>query len=246
VKKLLRGVAKRIPGVPYLFQKYVALTLKSRPAEDVFTSYFARNTWGGRESVSGQGSDAEQTRIIVRELGGLVRELGIRTLLDVPCGDFHWMNDVDLGATSYVGADIVADLIKRNEMRYGSERVRFEKRNLVEDSLPKVDMIFCRDCLVHFSYEDVFRALRNICDSGSTYLLTTSFPGRRRNEDIVTGQWRPLNLQVAPIALPAPMRIVDEGCTESNGAFRDKALCLWYVDDLRVHLRSADQVRCAR
>jgi hypothetical protein len=235
---LLRRAAKRIPGVPYLFQKYVALTLKSRPAEDVFTSYFTDNTWGGRESVSGQGSDAEQTRIIVRELGILLRELDIRTMLDVPCGDFHWMKDVDLGVTSYIGADIVADLIGRNEMRYGSERVRFEKRNLLVDGLPKVDMIFCRDCLVHFSYGDVLRALRNICDSGSTYLLTTSFPGRSRNQDIVTGQWRPLNLQVAPISLPAPVRVMDEGCTENDGAFRDKALCLWRVDDLRARLSS--------
>ena len=234
MKRLLRRVAKRIPGVPYVFHKYHALTLKSRPAEDVFTSYFAGNTWGGKQSVSGQGSDAEQTRIVVRELGVLVRELAIRTLLDVPCGDFHWMKDVDLGATSYIGADIVADLIEQNQLRYGGDRVRFEKRNLLEDSLPKVDMIFCRDCLVHFSYDDVFRALRNICGSGSTYLLTTSFPGRRRNQDIVTGQWRPLNLEVAPISLPAPERIMDEGCTENDGAFRDKALCLWRVDDLRA------------
>jgi hypothetical protein len=221
-----------------MFNKYVALTLKSRRAEDVFTSYFAGNTWGGKESVSGQGSDAEQTRTIVRELGVLLRELEIHTMLDVPCGDFNWMKHVDLGATSYVGADIVEDVIRRNEMEYRSERVRFEKRNLLEDSLPKVDMIFCRDCLVHFSYEDVFRALRNICDSGSTYLLTTSFPSRRRNEDIVTGQWRPLNLELAPVVLPAPVRVVDEGCTESDGAFRDKSLCLWRVNDVRSCLVS--------
>lgn len=238
MKRLLRRVAKRIPGVPYVFHKYLALTLKSRPAEDVFTSYFAGNTWGGKESVSGQGSDAGQTRIIVRALGVLLRELGIRTLLDVPCGDFHWIKDADFGTTSYIGADIVADLIKRNDMRYGNERVRFEKRNLLEDSLPKVDMIFCRDCLVHFSYEDVFRALGNICDSGSTYLLTTSFPGRRSNDDIVTGQWRPLNLEVAPVVLPAPLRMVNEGCTESDGAFRDKSLGLWRIDEVRARLVS--------
>ena len=232
MKKLLRGVAKRIPGVPYLFQRYVALTLKSRPAEDVFTSYFARNTWGGRESVSGQGSDAEQTRIIVRELGGLVRELGIRTLLDVPCGDFHWMNDVDLGATSYVGADIVADLIKRNEMRYGSERVRFEKRNLVEDSLPKVDMIFCRDCLVHFSFADIWRAFRNFQESGGRYLLTTTFIERDANPDIATGGWRPLNLERPPFCLPPPVAVIDERCLHSGGAGRDKRLGLWELASL--------------
>ena len=83
-----------------------------------------------------------------------------------------------------------------------------------------------------------FRALRNICDSGSTYLMTTSFPGRRKNEDIVTGQWRPLNLEVAPVAFPAPLRIVNEGCTEGDGAFRDKSLGLWRVDDVRARLVS--------
>ena len=239
MKRLLRRVAKRIPGVPYVFDKYVALTLRSRPAEDVFTSIFAGNKWEGTESVSGQGSDREQTLVVVRELGVLLRELKIGTMLDVPCGDFHWMKQVDLGATTYIGADIVADLIQRNEIQHGSDRVRFEKLNLLSDRLPNVDLIFCRDCLVHFAYDDVFRALRNICDSGARYLLTTSFPGRRRNDNIVTGQWRPLNLQAAPVALPAPLRSVEEGCTENRGAFHDKSLCLWRVDD--VHSRLVSQ-----
>jgi hypothetical protein len=234
--RLLRAVARRIPGVPYVFHKVVALTLRARPAEDVFTSIFDGNKWQGKESVSGQGSDTQQTRVVIRELPVVIRDLGIRTLLDVPCGDFHWMKEVDRGEARYIGADIVAHLVQRNEVQYGSDRVRFQKLNLLTDNIPKVDMIFCRDCLVHFSFEDVFRALQNICSSESTYLLTTSFPGRRSNNDIVTGQWRPLNLQVAPMSLPAPLRTIEEECTENDGAFRDKSLCLWRVDDLRAHL----------
>jgi hypothetical protein len=35
----------------------------------------------------------------------------VKSLLDIPCGDFHWMRRVNLQGLSYVGADIVRELI---------------------------------------------------------------------------------------------------------------------------------------
>lgn len=67
------------------------------------------------------------------------------------------------------------------------------------------------------------KALKSIRESGSRYLLTTTFPGK--NRDIVTGQWRKLNLQADPFNLPAPLKLFSEQCTEPGG--EDKALGLW-------------------
>jgi hypothetical protein len=49
---------------------------------------------------------------------------------------------------------------------------------------------------------------------------------------IADGDWRPLNLQRPPFGLPAPHRIIVEGCTEEGGAYRDKALGLWRIAEL--------------
>ena len=77
----------------------------------VFTEIFKRNFWGDRESVSGSGSNQEQTRVIVREIPRVLKEVGARTLLDLPCGDFNWMQRVDLSGVSYTGGEIVQDLV---------------------------------------------------------------------------------------------------------------------------------------
>ena len=42
--------------------------------------------------------------------------------------------------------------------------------------------------------------------SGIPYLLTTTFPGAAANEEIVTGDWRVLNLEAPPFGLPPPSR----------------------------------------
>ena len=86
---------------------------------------------------------------------------------------------------------------------------------------------------MHLSYEDIRRALGNVLQGDIPYILTTTFPGAEPNEDIVTGDWRTLDLERAPFQLPPPMRILNEGCTEGGGAFADKSLGLWRSEELR-------------
>ena len=130
-------------------------------------------------------------------------DFDVGTILDLPCGDFYWMKHVPMDYIRYIGADILSELIQRNNELYGHPNVAFRRMNLLEDRLPKVDLILCRDCLVHFSYRHVETALRNICDSGSTYLLTTTFTERRRNHDIATGEFCLLNLEAQPFSARA-------------------------------------------
>lgn len=209
---------------------------ESRAAEHVFTNIYRNNSWNGIDSSSGTGSDFHQTRIIARTLPTLVSALRIETILDLPCGDFHWMSRVDLSGVDYVGADIVRELIRKNRQQHGRAGVSFRRLNLLTDSLPFVDLILCRDCLVHLPFADVFVALINICRSGAEYLLTTTFPDRTENRDIEAGDWRPLNLQRAPFRLPSPLRVINEGCTEGGGYFHDKSLGLWRVADIAALL----------
>ncbi|MCH2181624.1 MAG: class I SAM-dependent methyltransferase [Mariniblastus sp.] len=207
--------------------------LKSQSPEQIFSRYYRGNKWSGKESVSGRGSDDDQTATIVEALPRLFAELGISTILDIPCGDFRWMEKVDLSRVEYVGADIVGEMIGRNREQFQSGSVAFQQLDLISDPLPRADLVLCRDCLVHLSFEDVFAALQNLCDSRSDYLLTTTFTAARENSDILTGQWRALNLERAPFHFPPPLQVINEGCSEGGEAFRDKSLGLWALADLR-------------
>ncbi len=197
-----------------------------------FTHIFRANLWGS-ESVSGSGSEAEQTRELRTRLPELLARFGVRTLLDLPCGDFGWLSGVDLGVDKYIGADIVAELVTRNAERYGDGGAReFRTLDLIGDPLPRADAVLCRDCLVHLSNADIGRAVSNLRRSGSRYLLTTTFVELTRNSDISTGDWRPLNLCREPFGFPEPLAVLLEGCTENDGAYADKALALWEISTL--------------
>jgi hypothetical protein len=198
----------------------------------LFSSIFEQNAWGDCESVSGPGSSRVRAALFRADLEALVRGLKVRTLLDVPCGDFNWLGDFDLGIERYVGVDIVPALIARNRAKFGSKRRRFLVRDMVCDRLPRVDLIFCRDGLVHLSHAEIFAALRNFKRSGSKWLLTNTFVGHVANGELPG--WNPLNLQAPPFALPQPLHVIDEKCLGYGGAYRDKRLALWRLSDLDI------------
>ena len=231
-----KDIARRLPLVRLMYRgaraAYGSYLRTIRPSEDIFRDKFARNAWRGAESVSGTGSDLEQTRVVIQELPRLLRSLGVSTLLDLPCGDFNWMRQVDLSGVRYIGADVVPEIVAHNA-RFTTPEITFTRLNLLTGQLPRVDAIFCRDCLVHLSFADIERALTNIVRSGSTYLITTTFPDRSANVDIPTGRWRVLNLQAPPFDFPPPLRLLVEQCTEGDGTYRDKSLGVWRIEDIR-------------
>jgi len=226
ISKLSRSLSKR----------YTRYRLKGKDTREVFTDIYNDNTWLGSDSISGRGSEGEEIKIISQALPVLLKQFNISSMLDIPCGDFHWMQNIDIGDVEYTGADIVTELVQSNIDKYKNDKIRFISLNLLTDKLPKVDLIFCRDCLVHFSFSDIYSALENVCRSESKYLLTTTFTERKRNRVISTGQWCPLNLQIAPFNLPEPLSITNEGCIQDSGTFSDKSLALWEVSEIKKNL----------
>jgi len=226
-----------VPFDPEFFARRAA-TGVDVTALAAFRYAYLTNHWAGPESPSGPGASLDQTAAIRRCLPELCRRLEIRTLLDLPCGDCSWMATIDLGVEQYIGADFLPELIEENARRYARTGREFRVLDLLSSSLPDADLVVCRDCLVHLSFEDIARAVSNLRGSRVTYLLTTTFPEQAVNEDIRTGDWRPLNLQIAPFHWPSPQELLIEGCTEGNGLFADKSLGLWRLDAMRRKRKS--------
>lgn len=211
--------------------KDTILLLRSRlfSNQEIFTKIYTKNTWKG-ESRSGPGSDLDQTETIRMELPKLFKELEISTLLDIPCGDFNWLKKVNLDFLSYTGSDIVKDIIDHNNVKYSKKNREFVQLNILEDELPKVDMILCRDLLQHLPNKDIFKAMDNIKRSNSKYLLTSSQIAREKNTDTFAGGFRPLNLILPPFSFPKPIRIISEKNPTENDF--DKSLLLWKISDI--------------
>ncbi len=201
-------------------------------AEETFQEIYRSNHWDSDASVSGIGSDDWQTQEIRVQLPKLIDELEIKRFLDAPCGDFNWFSKMELSLESYIGGDILPEIIDRNNTLYKDSGRQFLKINLIKDALPEADILFCRDCLVHLSNEDIKLVIQNIKQSKIEYLLTTTFPECETNNIIVTGDWRIINLEKAPFNFPKNLKLINERCTEGNGSYADKSLGLWKVSDL--------------
>lgn len=197
----------------------------------VFDFIYHKKYWHSDESVSGWGSTLEITKALRPKLEKVIRDLAVTSFLDVPCGDFNWMKEVDFGQARYIGGDIVKDLIDDLNQKYANEKRSFVQIDLVSDNLPEVDMIFIRDCFIHLSNDLVVKALENISKSKIKYLVTTHSPKMIKNAEIETGEFREVNLCRPPFHLPEPTFIVNEGCTDP--LLVDKSLGVWKIADLK-------------
>jgi hypothetical protein len=210
--------------------------LQGLSTREIFDFIYRNNLWDSPESVSGLGSQLDATTQLRSQLPIMLDRLGVKTLLDIPCGDFSWLSTVNLNVNRYIGADIVPGIVERNISRYRDSHpfAEFRVLDLTKDPLPEGDALLCRDCLVHLPYSLIADALKNIARSRIRYVVLTTFTGSERvNTDIEVGNWRPLNFEKPPFSFPAPEIILLEGCTEEKGAYADKALGVWRVDQLR-------------
>jgi len=228
-KQLLkfREIANRLEYATYFYKE----SFKLKGHKDIFAQIYKQNLWGSRESGSGLGSQINTTKKIRKMLPCIWKKHSIKTFLDIPCGDYNWMKEVNKTDIEYIGADIVKQVIANNSKTYKAPNVNFKVLDATKDDLPKVDMIFCKDCLQHLSNENVWKILKNFKKSGSKYLLVTSYPLTLKNWDILDGDYRPLNLQKAPFNLPKPQLKILEPKGDSQNEI-DKTMYLYKLDDL--------------
>jgi hypothetical protein len=195
----------------------------------IFTYISETNLWQSAESVSGRGSELECTESIRTFLPKLFKEFQVESILDAPCGDFNWMRHVPLSGLTYTGIDVVPEIVKRNQEKYGTDTIQFKPGDITKDTLPKVDLIICRDCLVHLPLWYGCLALRQFKRSGSKYLLATTYPHATVNNDTPLGSWRSLNLSLPPFNCGDPILLISDP-SDDTGKNPDKSLGLWELD----------------
>jgi len=162
------------------------------------------NYWNNLESVSGAGSTLTATESVRAQLPVLIKNYKIESICDAPCGDFLWMRDVIASLdVKYKGVDIVPNLVESLKS-LETDSTTFEWGDIRTFDFNGFDLIFVRDCLFHFSYQDVGEFLRNLEMTSYKYLLTTSyFPDSTfKNKDIATGFFRHIDLLAPPFNFP--------------------------------------------
>ncbi|NCO03732.1 MAG: class I SAM-dependent methyltransferase [Alphaproteobacteria bacterium] len=231
IKPLVKktGIQKPIRSAKSYLQ---AFALRRKTHESLFNGIYKNNTWNGVESVSGQGSDLSETQVLLDILPALLEKYKIQTIIDLPCGDYNWMQHLNYDFKSYIGIDIVEDIINKNNVRFGNDKKLFLKKDCLRDDLGDADLLLCRDLLIHFSQKDVYQFFENLKQSNIRYLLTTHFIGEK-NKNIVTGQWHPINLTEKPYCFPEPKELLFEKTKMFNGKYaQTKTMALWELSEI--------------
>jgi hypothetical protein len=202
------------------------------PNADYFSKIYAKQLFGRSESASGPGSSLDSATTIIDQLPPLLAKFSIKTIADIPCGDLNWIQKIDLAQIGYSGFDIVPDLIDSLKVKYPD--FSFKVFDATSEVLSKKDLIICRDLFVHLTLEQSHKALLNFKNSGSKYLLSTTFTEVRNNKELVVPKigvgWRPLNLEIAPFNLGKPVVLINEDTKEGRGKYTDKCLGLWEIN----------------
>jgi hypothetical protein len=200
--------------------------------KEIFTDIVANRKW---DSVvpCGSGSSLDYTKLLRESLPEFLIKHNIQSMLDAPCGDYSWMSLTSFPpGFEYIGGDIVEFMIERNQSTWPDRK--FMVFDLTADPLPRVDLLFCRDCLFHLSEKDLVKVFDNIGSSSVKYVMTTSYIlSEFDNRNISTGGFRPLRLEEPPFNLPDPMDSLDDG--PAGKVIR--RMCLWNKTDFQKVLK---------
>ena len=177
------------------------------------------------ESLSGPGSTVDVTKVLRARLVDMLQRLGVRSLVDAPCGDMNWMRHLNYPFEKFIGVDVSPFLVEKLRAQEFPPQYHFQVGNIATDILPTADAIFCRDCLVHLPFDAILRVRELWKAAGYRFMLATTFVQKTENEDIPFGSWRPLNMQLAPFNWGNPLAVIIEEYKEPP--HEDKAIGVW-------------------
>ncbi|MBV9365928.1 MAG: class I SAM-dependent methyltransferase [Solirubrobacterales bacterium] len=168
---------------------------------NVFEEIYRKREWG---NGSGAGSDPRATTGYREFLQRFVVENDIETVVDYGCGDWQFSRYVDWRKAQYLGLDVVPGLIARNSKQFGSDRVRFTLAPDDPTDLPEADLLIAKDVLQHLPNDEVAAFLNHASEAYRFTLITNCvWPKDELNRDIAKGDWRPLDVRVAPFSAAA-------------------------------------------
>lgn len=191
------------------------------------------------------GSTWQSTRQTAPALTRLLADLGVQSLVDVPCGIGDWVVHCLPEGCRYIGLDIRASSI---EYRLGKNEVshhHFERFNILESVPPRADAVLFRDLAIHLSNGENMIAINHLKRSGSRWLIASTFTDRE-NEDLKGNTFRNVNLERAPYGFPPPERsirdpVLVDGVPKETAL--DRTLGLWPLSVLPTY--SASQIESA-
>ncbi len=185
---------------------------KPWPTKEAMEQVYAMKLWGsgGSDFYSGDGSHNPELvdpyiQVITTFLAAFKPPL---TVCDLGCGDFNVGRKLVEYTKTYIGVDIVTNLIEYNKNTFKAEQLEFLCLNIATDDLPLGDCVLLRQVLQHLSNAEIQCILKKL--SNYTYaIITEHLPEGdfEPNKDILSGQGIRLKKQSGLNVLAPPFNL---------------------------------------
>ena len=189
---------------PTTAKPIVATEAETRSA---FEKIYRDADWGkntGGIGNSGTGSTLKATALYRQYLQDFIKANHITSVVDAGCGDWEFSQKIDWTGIDYKGYDIVPKLIEQNTARFQKDNIHFFVGNMIEDDLPKADLLVSKHVLQHLPNEAVKKFLAKQLKKYKHVLLTNGVDAvylSALNSDIKPGEYRELDITRPPFEI---------------------------------------------
>lgn len=196
----------------------------------IFEDIIKNRRWS--QTLCGSGSTFEYTQNLRSRLVPTLKKLDINSMLDAPCGDYSWMSTVEFPKNfKYIGGDIVNFMIEDNKRKF--PKTDFLSIDITQDELPEVDLLFCRDCLLHLSNNNIKSFFNNLKNQKIKFLAMSNWYDKHDNyKDINVGENRYINFLEEPYNFPQPIEHIEDFIT----GFPRREILFWSYSDIEDKL----------
>ena len=223
---------------------------------DELKALFEGKDWSqGRPntSVSGFNAGMRTTRRLRAALPGIFQRYGVTSFFDGSCGDWFWMQHVDLTGIKYTGWEISQQLVDNNQ-QFASDTISFSLGDITSDPIPRVDMVMCRDTLVLLMFDKRWDFFENFAASGSTYLLASHWFVDVNRYVYRNGGNKPISMLAEPFSFGEPLEWVTETSRKrpenrpawDHQSTHNIAMGLWHRDAIVARLNSGQDRKLER
>jgi len=192
MEALIRQLARRL--LPKRRRDAIARLFGSdKDLQKVFSKVYQGGLWGAGVGGFYSGTGSHDPEVVLpyveamrAHLQGLKRPV---RLVDLGCGDFNVGRQLVDCVDSYIGCDVVPELIARNRREFRFRGLTFEVVNAVEDDLPDGDIVCVRQVLQHLNNRQI-GAIVSKLGKYRQWVITEALPGTsfKSNVDKAAGE----------------------------------------------------------
>lgn len=166
---------------------------KPWPTKDAMDQIYSLNLWGGDpgEFYSGEGSNHPNlVEPYIAEVKAFLSSFDEKPVVcDLGCGDFNIGKQLLDHCKQYKAADVVEELIVRNQEKFTHPALSFYCLDIAQDELPAGNVAILRQVLQHISNAEIAQVIGKL-KQYDYVILTEHLPEGdfTPNVDIISGQ----------------------------------------------------------